>query len=179
MSGSTGARPARAATTVRGVEILSSRAILRPTDPDRSVAFYRDVLGLAISREFPGGTVFFLGGGFLEVSAVPAGTGAADGGAAGGASHDGSADGAAPDVGGLRLWLQVRDLAAAHRELAAAGVPILREPREEPWGLHEMWVADPDGTRLVLVQIPAGHPIRRDTRADRTQSTGTGAAGPA
>jgi hypothetical protein len=29
-----------------------------------------------------------------------------------------------------------------------------------------MWVADPDGTRIVLVHIPAEHPIRRDTRAD-------------
>ncbi len=134
-----------------GVEILSSRAILRPVDPDASLAFYRDALGLAISREFPGGTVFFLGSGFLEVSAAPAG--APDG------QHD-------PDAGGLRLWLQVRDLDATHRELLAAGVTVLREPREEPWGLHEMWVSDPDGTRIVFVQIPPEHPIRRDTRGD-------------
>ncbi|MBW0106628.1 VOC family protein [Pseudonocardia sp. KRD291] len=133
------------------MEILSSRAILRPADPDVSLAFYRDTLGLAIAREFPGGTVFFLGNGFLEVSAAP--SGAPDG-------HG------APDAGGLRLWLQVRDLGAAHRELVDAGVAVLRGPREEPWGLHEMWVADPDGTRIVFVQIPPGHPIRRDTRGD-------------
>lgn len=140
------------------MEILSSRAILRPADPDVAVAFYRDVLGLAISREFPGGTVFFLGNGFLEVSAAP--SGAPDGPGAT------APDGPAPDRGGLRLWLQVRDLAAARTELAAAGVAVLREPRREPWGLHEMWIADPDGTRIVLVQIPPEHPIRRDTRGD-------------
>lgn len=140
------------------MEILSSRAILRPADPDAALAFYRDVLGLAISREFPGGTVFFLGNGLLEVSAAPSG---APDGRAGAAPA-----GPAPDAGGLRLWLQVRDLAAAHAELAGAGVAVLREPRQEPWGLHEMWIADPDGTRIVLVQIPAEHPIRRDTRGD-------------
>ena len=39
------------------MEILSSRLILRPADPVRAVRFYREVLGLAIYREFPGGTV--------------------------------------------------------------------------------------------------------------------------
>lgn len=139
------------------MEILSSRAILRPADPDAALAFYRDTLGLAVSREFPGGTVFFLGNGFLEVSAAPAGAPDAV------PAPDGAP---APDRGGLRLWLQVRDLAAAHAELSAAGVPVLRAPRREPWGLHEMWIADPDGTRIVLVQIPPEHPIRRDVRGD-------------
>jgi hypothetical protein len=32
----------------------------------------------------------------------------------------------------------------------------MREPRLEPCGLHEMWVSDPDGTRIVLVQAPGG-----------------------
>jgi hypothetical protein len=57
--------------------------------------------------------------------------------------------------------MQVRDVDAAHRELAAH---VVREPRDEPWGLREMWIADPDGTRIVLVQVPPDHPIRRDVR---------------
>ncbi|HYH32021.1 MAG TPA: VOC family protein [Pseudonocardia sp.] len=121
------------------MEVLAGRVLLRPVDMSRSLAFYRDVLGLAVAREFPGGTVFFLGGGFLELS--------------------GSAD--APAGSAVALWLQVRDLAAAHRELADH---VVREPRQEPWGLHEMWIADPDGTRIVLVQVPEDHPIRRDSR---------------
>jgi len=56
----------------------------------------------------------------------------------------------------------VRDLAAAHRELVAY---VVREPRREPWGLEEMWIADPDGTRIVLVQVPENHPMRRDPRS--------------
>jgi hypothetical protein len=41
---------------------------------------------------------------------------------------------------------------------------VLREPRVESWGLHEMWIQDPDGLRIVLVEIPSDHPLRRDQR---------------
>jgi catechol 2,3-dioxygenase-like lactoylglutathione lyase family enzyme len=124
------------------VEFLSSRILVRPRDPERSLAFYRETLGLAVYREFPGGTVFFLGNGFLELSGQ-------------------GADGPGPDV---VLWLQVRHLAAAAQELAHRGVEIVRGPRTEPWGLREMWISDPDGLRIVLVEIPEDHPIRRDQR---------------
>jgi len=128
-----------------GVEVLSSRVLLRPTDPARSHAFYGEVLGLAVYREFGPpehrGVVYFLGNGLLEVS------GAAE----------------QPPVG-LALWVQVRDVAAEHDRLAAAGVPIARPPRLEPWGLVEMWIADPDGVRIAVVEVPADHPLRRDQR---------------
>ncbi|MEU3248717.1 MULTISPECIES: VOC family protein [unclassified Streptomyces] len=124
------------------VHVLSSRTLLRPADPERSRAFYGGQLGLAVHREFgtgpERGTVYFLGGGFLEVS--------------------GRSD--VPPSPALRLWLQVADATAAHEELAAAGVEVLRPPVKEPWGLVEMWIADPDGTEIVLVEIPADHPLR-------------------
>jgi catechol 2,3-dioxygenase-like lactoylglutathione lyase family enzyme len=126
------------------MEVLAGRVLVRPVDPGRSLAFYRDVLGLAVYREFPGGTVFFVGGGFLEVS---------------GRREPGEE---ADDR--VRLWLQVRDLAAAHRELRARGATVVREPRREPWGLDEMWVADPDGLRIAVVEVPPEHPMRRDPR---------------
>ena len=54
------------------MDVLGSRILLRPSDQDRSRRFYRDVLGLAIYREFgppdDPGVVFFLGPGLLEVS---------------------------------------------------------------------------------------------------------------
>ncbi|MGH3449956.1 MAG: VOC family protein [Haloechinothrix sp.] len=124
------------------MEVLSSRVLLKPTDWERSRAFYAETLGLAIYREFPGGTVFFLGHGFLEV----VGRGR---------------DGPGPDIA---LWLQVRDLPAVVSDLVEKGVPIDREPRREPWGLCEAWISDPDDTRIVLVEIPADHPLRVDTR---------------
>jgi catechol 2,3-dioxygenase-like lactoylglutathione lyase family enzyme len=130
------------------MEILSSRVLLHPRDRERSTAFYRDVLGLAVHREFPGGTVFFLGGGFLEVSRTSR-----------------SSPGAATAV-----WLQVRDLAATAAELTARGVQVLREPRREPWGLDEMWIADPDGLKLVIVEVPDDHPMRVDQRSVSAQN---------
>jgi hypothetical protein len=30
--------------------------------------------------------------------------------------------------------------------------------------LIEMWIEDPDGIRIVLVEVPADHPLRRDQR---------------
>jgi hypothetical protein len=59
---------------------------------------------------------------------------------------------------------QVRDVHAEHAPLAAAGVPIIREPATEPWSLTEMWIQDPDGVQIVLVEVPADHPLRRDPR---------------
>ncbi|MFK4104907.1 VOC family protein [Streptomyces sp. NPDC019531] len=124
------------------VHVLSGRVLLRPTDPERSRVFYGDRLGLAVYREFgtgpERGTVYFLGGGFLELS---------------GRSET-------PPGADVRLWLQVPDIASAHEELLGKGVEIVRPPVKEPWGLIEMWVADPDGTPIVLVEIPADHPIR-------------------
>jgi hypothetical protein len=43
-------------------------------------------------------------------------------------------------------------------------VSIARPAREEPWGLHEMHVTDPDGILLIFVEVPSTHPLRRDVR---------------
>ncbi|WP_028850926.1 VOC family protein [Thermocrispum municipale] len=124
------------------MEVLSSRILLRPSDPDRTHEFYGETLGLAVYRQFPGGTVYFLGNSLLEVS--------------------GQSD--AGERPGVALWLQVRNLSDAVAQLALAGVPILRGPQQEPWGLHEAWIADPDGVRIVLVEVPEDHPLRSDPR---------------
>ncbi|WP_189348373.1 VOC family protein [Zhihengliuella salsuginis] len=128
------------------MDILSSRILLRPVDLVATREFYRDVLGLAVAREFgpegSGGVVFFLGSGQLEIS--------------------GSRAPGTPST--LMLWLQVRDVRAELVRLAGSGLAPKREARTEPWGLVEAWIEDPDGTRIVLVQVPEDHPIRRDQR---------------
>ena len=43
------------------MEILASRVLIRPADYEASVQFYRDRIGLAIAREYGGGTVFYCG----------------------------------------------------------------------------------------------------------------------
>lgn len=127
------------------MEVLSSRILVRPTNLERAHRFYGATLGLAIHREFGPpehrGVVFFTGNGLVEVS--------------------GESD---EPPRGMALWLQVRDVAAEHERLLGAGVTVTRPPREEPWGLVEMWIEDPDGVRIVLVEVPADHPLRRDAR---------------
>ena len=87
--------------------------------------------------------MFFLGQALLEVSGHAAG----------------------PPGRSVMIWIQVRDVRAEHARLAAAGVPIIREPATEPWGLIEMRIEDPDAIRIVLVEVPADHPLRRDPRS--------------
>lgn len=125
------------------MEVLSSRVLIAPSDFERSVAFYGDTLGLSIYREYGvggrrTGVVFFLGGGYLELSRSGTGT----------------------SEGAVTLWLQVPDVAVEHQRLAARGVPVAQAPQRMPWGLIEMWATDPDGHRLCIVEVPEDHPIR-------------------
>jgi catechol 2,3-dioxygenase-like lactoylglutathione lyase family enzyme len=125
------------------MEVLSSRVILRPVDLERSLRFYGDALGLHVYREYGSGSsrgvVFFIGGGYLEVT------------------------GQAPPmtVDKVSLWLQVRDLKATYAQLLDAGVDIVEPPERKQWGLDEMWIRDPDGVSIVVVQVPEDHPLRR------------------
>jgi catechol 2,3-dioxygenase-like lactoylglutathione lyase family enzyme len=129
------------------VEVLASRVLLRPGDFETSRSFYADTLGLPPYREWgsgsSGGVVFFLGGGYLELSGV---------------SGDAPTD-------KMALWLQVRDVDAEHARLAAAGVRVDEAPVDKPWGLREVRVRDPDRVLLVLVEVPESHPLRRDSRS--------------
>jgi catechol 2,3-dioxygenase-like lactoylglutathione lyase family enzyme len=126
------------------VELLTSRVLLSPSDLERSLAFYERTLGLAIYREWGAGerrgVVFFLGGGgLLEVSG----------------------SGGGPIAEGLALVLQVRDITATRELLAQRGLTIDAEPERKPWGLLEMTARDPDGLRLIFVEVPPEHPRRR------------------
>jgi predicted enzyme related to lactoylglutathione lyase len=125
------------------MEVLSSRVLVRPTDFERSFRFYAENLGLHLYREWSSGStrgvVFFLGGGFLELS---------------GSSRTGTSE-------NIGLWLQVREVDALGHELEEAGVDIIALPTDKPWGLREMQIRDPDGLRIMIVEVPESHPLRR------------------
>jgi predicted enzyme related to lactoylglutathione lyase len=125
------------------MEVLSSRVLLRPTDFERSFRFYAESLGVHLYRQWSSGStrrgvVFFLGGGFLELS---------------GSSRTGASKSAG-------LWLQVRDVDAVGDELEQAGVDIIELPTDKPWGLREMQIRDPEGLSIVIVEVPETHPLR-------------------
>ena len=127
-----------------GVEVLSSRIMIAVSDFGRSRTFYEQTLGLRIYREYGSGgvvtgVVYFLGGGFLEMT-----------GGGTGASSD-----------GVRLWLQLDDVMREEARLMAEGVAIRKRAERMPWGLIECWIEDPDGLELRLIEVPAEHPLRR------------------
>jgi predicted enzyme related to lactoylglutathione lyase len=126
------------------MEVLSSRTIIVSGDLDRARSFYEGTLGLRVYREYGAGgaitgVVLFLGGGFLELTA-----------------------GSATAVGdAVKLWLQVPDLDGVETRLRQAQVKIIKPAGPMPWGLIELWIADPDGLEIRLIEVPAEHPLRR------------------
>ena len=123
------------------MEVLSSRVICHTESLASMRGFYEGTLGLRIYREYGrddriSGVVYFLGGGFLEVVA------------------------ASTSSPPLTLWLQVPDVRAEEARLSALGVEIAQSAKAMPWGLVELWVHDPQGNELRLVEVPADHPLR-------------------
>lgn len=126
------------------MEVLSSRTIIVTTDLELSRSFFEDTLGLKVFREYGSagvvtGVVFFLGGGFLELTTGPTAT-----------------------VGeAVKLWLQVADLGAEEARLREAGAVVKKPAERMPWGLNEMWIEDPHRIEIRLVEVPPEHPLRR------------------
>ncbi|MBI1750955.1 MAG: VOC family protein [Acidobacteria bacterium] len=101
-------------------------------DLARSVAFYRDTLGLTVAQEIPNEFAFLNAGGVTLALSVPL------------AKHTGQGPGAAEIV------FSVEDITAAYEVLKSRGVQFTHEPRNVT---GPMWAAnfnDPDGHRLSI-----------------------------
>lgn len=122
------------------------------TDVERSVAFYRDALGLRLLFDVPDqGMAFFDCGGVRL--------------------YLGRAE--SPEFRSTPLlYFRVGDIAEAHAALLERGVPFESEPhvvhRTETTELHIAFFTDPDGTHLALMSEVALTPA-----ADRDDA-GTG-----
>jgi len=112
-------------------------AIVFVSDMARSVAFYRDVIGLPLRFESPGWTEFQTEGATLALHQ-------SEGSAAGDASGMGV-------PGSCRPGLAVPDLDAFHRRMTEHGVRCVQEPREA-FGARLAQYADPDGLAISVSQ---------------------------
>ena len=65
-----------------------------------------------------------------------------------------------PGVRAISLWVSADDCDAAIGRLREAGVPIVEEPVDQPWGERVARVRDPDGNEVII-----GAPFSRDDRA--------------
>jgi len=113
-----------------------SYAIILVSDMERSVAFYRDLLGLSLRFESSHWTEFATDGATLALHlsepAVPG---------AGREPRDAA--------GSCRPGLAVADLDAFHQRMLAHGVPCLQEPKAV-FGARLAQYADPDGLAISV-----------------------------
>lgn len=109
-------------------------AIVTVSDMERSVSFYRDVIGLPLRFESPGWTEFATEGATLALHAGR------------GSSRERDVPRDLPP-GRCRPGLSVPDLEDFHRRMMDRGVPCVQEPRET-FGARIAQYLDPDG--LVL-----------------------------
>jgi lactoylglutathione lyase len=109
--------------------------ILTTPDLARSLHFYRDLLGASVDYQFPpSGEPAYVG---LELGRSHLGIGQQD--SPGDLTND-----------RVTLWIYTDDCDAGLDRLRTAGVEILQEPIDQPWGERMATVADPDGNRVII-----------------------------
>jgi lactoylglutathione lyase len=114
--------------------------ILFVADLERSVAFYRDVIGVPFRLE---------GDGYVEFATQGARFGLYDRDRLGELTgHDPERPGR---PGGEVVFL-VADVDAEAERLRAAGATVLRGPVDRPWGHRTLHVEDPDGFVVELAE---------------------------
>jgi lactoylglutathione lyase len=114
--------------------------ILFVADLERSLAFYRDVIGLPFKLE---------GDGYLEFATQGTRFGLYDRNRLGELTGQGPE---APAMPGGEVVLLVADVDAEAERLKAAGVAILKGPVDRAWGHRTVHVEDPDGFVVELAE---------------------------
>jgi lactoylglutathione lyase len=119
-----------------------SYAIVFVSDMQRSIAFYRDVIGLALKFETSHWTEFATDGATLALHAAEVPKPAAE----------------RPEqtpAGRCRPGLSVANLAEFHERMVARKVPCLQEPKEV-FGTKIAQYADPDGLTISVSEQRRG-----------------------
>jgi catechol 2,3-dioxygenase-like lactoylglutathione lyase family enzyme len=108
-----------------------SHVMLGVESTTRSLAFYRDVLGLSVQSEHEGFAFLDAGGFTLALS-------------------EGLARACDPRVGATDLVFGVEDVRAAYESLKSKGVEFMHEPRAVAGPMFAANFTDPDGHRLSI-----------------------------
>ena len=117
-------------------------AMVNVTDMARSVAFYRDVLGIALRFDSPGWSEFDTGTTTLALHLAPAGAG------------HGAQPG--PTAGTCSLGFTVDDVDATYAELQSRGARFVMPPMNQPEEAIRLAVCvDPDGLAISFAQALA------------------------
>ena len=110
---------------------------------DASLAFYRDVIGLEVLEEWTdaghGATLSAGGPARVELIDLPERA-------------------QRVDTASLFIGLQVSAIEGIHDRAKAAGVEIVREPADRPWGGRGLVIRDPNGVALNVYTAYAPQP---------------------
>jgi catechol 2,3-dioxygenase-like lactoylglutathione lyase family enzyme len=116
------------------MRIRRAMPVLVTDDPDGARAFYRDVLGFRVAMDEDG---------MLMLASTSTPTTQVIIAWASPTAVD-------PELLGIDVSLEVEDVDAAYEAVRSAGLDIVREPRDEKWGIRRFFVRDPTG-RVVNV----------------------------
>jgi lactoylglutathione lyase len=115
--------------------------IITVSDMSRSVAFYRDKLGLKLRMESPEWTEFQTGSTTLALHG-------------GGRPQSDFAGGDRPAAGSCSIGFNVEDIQRAYEELQAVGVKFLMPPTQrEGEGIKLAVCIDPDGLSISIAEV--------------------------
>ncbi len=129
-------------------------AFLPHTDPEASLAFYRDTLGFEVRQDV----------GYKDMRWITVGPAGQPGTSV--VLHPPAADpGVTPEERRTILELMAKgtygaltlataDLDGTFESLAAAGVDVVQEPADQPYGVRDCAVRDPSGNLIRINQQP-------------------------
>ena len=109
--------------------------VIHVREMERSIRFYRDVLGLSFDFAEEGMAYFSIGDESEKVSLMLHLTSEPE-----------------PADHGIGLDLKVNAIEAMVSVLREAGVLIVQNPIEREWGVKEAVIADPDGYKLWVIE---------------------------
>jgi catechol 2,3-dioxygenase-like lactoylglutathione lyase family enzyme len=134
--------------SMTAIEVTRAGAILAVADFERSLRFYRDLLGFEVEATYDDPPYATLTRAGARLSLAEQGHAADD--------RPGVMMVAPGDRSRLTaiLVLEVDDCLAAYSSLREQGVPFLAEPYSPPWGGHRCFAVDPDGN-LIELEEPA------------------------
>lgn len=117
---------------------MAFRFLFSAQDYRASVAFYTETLGLPVvdswDDEHEAGTIVqAFGDGQVEMF-----------------RHEGA--GTPPRVSGAAIAWQIDGVDAEIERLRSAGVPVITEPADQPWGHRNATIEDPNGIRITLFE---------------------------
>jgi catechol 2,3-dioxygenase-like lactoylglutathione lyase family enzyme len=123
-------------------------------DPDESLGFYRDALGLELRNDVASGGFRWVTLGIpdqpgleIVISEPHAGRSQADGDAL----QQLLTKGVLPNI-----VFRVDDLDETFERVRASGAEVLQEPMDQPWGPRDCAFRDPSGNMVRISQAPAG-----------------------